>query len=68
MKKEEMCKLTENEMLTIEGGKSAFSKASFITGGVVLAVESVVLGVTCQPVVGVAAMGTAIACIKAAQD
>lgn len=68
MKKEMMYQLTEDEMLNIEGGKNAFTKASYTAAGVVLMLDSIVLGATCSPIIGVAAMGTAIACIEAAKD
>ena len=68
MKKEVINQLTEEEMINIGGGRSKFSRASFAAAGVILAVDSIVIAATCSPVVGMAAMGTAIACIKASQD
>ena len=68
MKEEVMSELTEKEMLKIGGGKSKVSKVSFTAAGIVLAIDSVVLAATCSPVVGAAALGTAIACMEAAKD
>ena len=68
MREKVISELTENEMINIEGGKSKVAKVSFTAAGIVLAIDSVVLAATCSPVIGVAAMGTAIACIEAAQD
>jgi len=65
MEKEALCQLTEDEIMDVRGGGKRFSKISYKIAGVALMIDSVVLCATCSPVIGVAAMGTGIACMEA---
>lgn len=67
MGKEVWSKLTDNEVMNIRGGGNKFSKVSYKVAGVVLMIDSVILCATCSPIIGIAAMGTGIACMEASE-
>ncbi|MBP5427036.1 MAG: hypothetical protein J6Y29_04010 [Clostridiales bacterium] len=64
MKKGIISELTNEEIMQVEGGMNKFSQISFTFAGVVLLTGSVFMSVSCSPVIGVAALGTGIACLE----